>query len=184
MRPFLCVFFVSLTPAIACGGETVTATNNELGGATGMGASSGGGGLGGDSGEGGAAGGSTVGGSGGATTECEPGETQTLGLCEKCGSEVRTCDENGQWAQSTCEAQGDCNPGDVVGCAEPCEEQVCGADCKLSACQLKAGAQCKWNGGTVPNCCGTDAWQFCNKTTCQWFPCEACKTGSTCFSAC
>jgi hypothetical protein len=178
MRPVLTLLFLSVTTAIACGGETVTATNNVLGGAAGAGAVS-------ASGSGGIAGSVTFGGSGGAATECDPGATEVLGVCEKCGSETRTCDENGLWAPSVCDAQGDCNPGDVVGgCPDPCEEQVCGADCKLSACQLEAGAECKWQKGTVPNCCGPDAWQFCSKVTCKYFPCSPCQTGTTCFSAC
>jgi hypothetical protein len=171
---------LAFTSASACGGETVIATNDALGGASSVGGEAGAPPDSDDAGSrhsGGAA--------GNGPAECTPGEVQTLGACEQCGTESRTCDPSGQWEPSVCENQGKCVPGTVVGsCDDPCDEQLCGDDCNPGTCQLKVGAACKWNNGSVPHCCGVDAWQFCNPNTCQYFPCEACKPGSSCFSAC
>lgn len=84
-----------------------------------------------------------------------------------------------------CGTKGECAPGEVItgGCPDPCEAQICGDDCKPGACQLKPGAECKWEEGKVPHCCGIDQWQFCSKTTCQYFSCQPC-SNIWCFSEC
>jgi hypothetical protein len=176
----------------ACGGETYIATNNEnvedsgtSGGEAGEGSggvSSGGSASGGESGEGIA--GAAQGGAAGGGAACTPGEKKTLGTCEKCGTSTQTCDANGVFGPPTCEGAGVCAPGETAGCSDPCAAKTCGSDCKWGGCGLKAGATCLSEGGTNFQCCGSDHWQFCNASTCNWYSCAPCTAGSSCLSAC
>ncbi len=179
----------------ACSDDTLIATNEATGGGGGAAgaagtdagaAGSGGGaaGSGGSAGNTGGAAGSTGGaaGSGG----CTPGEKQTVGTCQKCGSSRRTCKAGGTWGDPVCEDQKECSPGDktTTGCSDPCAEKNCGASCTFGSCEKKSTAKCLYNGGTEWQCCGAKKWQYCSKDTCDWFPCDACSSSSSCYTKC
>lgn len=85
-----------------------------------------------------------------------------------------------------CEGQGDCKPGDKTGtgCDDPCADKTCDQSCHWGGCQKKSGAVCLYEKGTNWQCCGTDKWQFCNDSTCDWYPCQACQAGSSCLNVC
>ncbi len=153
---------LALTALGACGGIKEVASNEDASAAD----------------DGGAAGAS---GHAGSVDPCTPGETQTLGTCERCGTTRQTCLPDGTWSEPICEDQKECNPGDFIAdCAEPCEARICTAECTFGTeCTIKPGAKCLWNTGNTWQCCGVDHWQYCNKDTCDWHPCEACKAGNT-----
>lgn len=192
-----------LVLAAACSDDTFIATNeigdedSGSGGSSGSGASGGqssGGdagmaglaGAAGDPGSGGSAGSSggsggsagSGGGSGGSGggTQCTPGTKENLGACAMCGTSERTCQSDGTWGAPQCTGQGACEPGQTStsGCTDGCDEKTCTSSCTWSACKLKAGAKCLYKAGTSFQCCGAGKWQFCSKTTCDWFPCAAC----------
>ena len=180
-----------------CSDDTFIATNEnpdlEAGaadasdGSSGSGGSSSGGTSSGGSSSGGASGsasGGTAGtaGSGG----CTPGQTRDNGSCEMCGTKQQTCDQNGAWGAEQCVNQGVCKPGDedTSACSDPCGAKKCKNDCTWGACGLKSGAKCLHESGSNFQCCGTDMWQFCSGTACDWFPCASCGGSSSCQNAC
>lgn len=179
---------------VACSDDTYIATNElpEDGGVAGGGGfagnagAAGAAGVAGTAGVAGVAGGTAGAGTGGSTGVCTPGETKDVGSCANCGTKRQKCDANGQWGAETCEGQGACNPGDEdkAACSDPCQAKKCQNDCTWSACGLKTGAKCKYNSGTEFQCCGTDMWQFCSSTACDWFPCSPCGASSGCQNSC
>lgn len=187
----LLALFVVLTAG--CSDDTFIATNDidiDAGSEASAGGSSGAAGAGGESGVAGMAGMAGIAGmagaaGGGGTTACSPGQTQDTGTCAKCGTMQQTCDQSGAWGPDQCVGQGACEPGATTGgCSDPCQEKVCKNDCTWSACQLKGGAKCLYESGTNFQCCGTDKWQFCNATTCDWYSCQSCNGSSGCLNSC
>lgn len=111
----------------------------------------------------------------GAEGACAPGQTDSEG-CGNCGSRTRTCGQDCSWgAFGACNGEGPCAPGQTMpGGCDPCSVQVCQGNCQWGGCQLAAGNVCEWKNGTNFQCCGAGKWQFCSKSTCNWFPCAAC----------
>lgn len=106
---------------------------------------------------------------------CTPGEKDTQ-PCGNCGEQTRTCNDSCQWGGfGGCQGEGVCAPGatEQSDC-DGCSQKVCSNSCTWSACKLKSGSKCEWKNGTSFQCCGGGQWQFCSKTTCDWFPCAAC----------
>ncbi len=104
---------------------------------------------------------------------CTDGKCQGVAVdCSKASSAcgIATC-VGGKCV--TAGTAGVCQPGAIAACAEPCEENVCGKDCQWQGCALKAGAVCAWKSGTNHQCCAPGSWQFCSKTTCNWYACQA-----------
>ena len=114
---------------------------------------------------------------------CDDGDACTLSdACHKgkCQGTALACPSTGCGTASCvagkCVASGTtgvCKPGDVGTCADPCEEQLCGANCQWQACAIKASAKCVYKSGTNHQCCAAGSWQFCSKLTCDWYPCQA-----------
>ncbi len=110
---------------------------------------------------------------------CTTGDACSDGSCHgtplDCSSQGTAC------GAATCVAGkcvvsgsgGACKPGDVAACSDPCQTNTCGADCAWQGCALKAGAKCAYQAGNDHQCCAKGSWQFCSKTTCDWYPCQA-----------
>jgi hypothetical protein len=116
---------------------------------------------------------------------CDDGDACTTGdVCSKgkCAGTAMDCSSQaGACGAASCVGgkcvvsggAGVCKPGDVGTCADPCETRICGTDCQWQACGLKAGASCAYKSGLNHQCCAPGSWQFCSKTTCNWYPCQA-----------
>ncbi|HMR10831.1 MAG TPA: hypothetical protein PKA88_33870, partial [Polyangiaceae bacterium] len=100
------------TDAGADSGVTVADSGWGVGGNSGYGGYAGAGGLAGGAGFAGSAGSGTGGTGALPGGPCTPGEKQSLGPCEKCGTSERVCSSAGQWHAPTCESQGVCNSGE------------------------------------------------------------------------
>lgn len=109
--------------------------------------------------------------------ECEAGASETQD-CGNCGSQQRTCSASCSWGDwSTCSQPANaCAPGAVSGTGcDGCSQKTCGSNCQWSACQLKPGSQCEYEGGSNWQCCGAagaNRCQYCS-SSCQWYPCQA-----------
>jgi hypothetical protein len=112
---------------------------------------------------------------------CKPGEKASAD-CGNCGTKSRTCTNECTWPTwGSCGGEGVCKPGATKGSSgcDDCEVVTCSSSCKWgSACKLKSGAACAYEGGTNYRCCGNDKWQFCS-SACQFYACAACPAGST-----
>ena len=110
---------------------------------------------------------------------CSTGDVCTGGVCK--GKAMDCSGAGTACGAATCSkgkcvpagGGGVCKPGEVAACAEPCDENVCGADCQWQGCAQKASAKCEWKSGNNHQCCAPGSWQFCSKNTCNWFPCQA-----------
>ncbi len=127
---------------------------------------------------------------------CAPGAQRSV-ACGNCGMKTDTCGMDCQWSPGACNGQG-CAPGSTqAGGCDQCSQQTCGNDCKWSACGLKPGNTCEYQGGgNTQQCpCASPSHPGCNPSpacqgpatrsclnTCQWAACTCqcqCNGGST-----
>ena len=144
-------------------------------------AGSGGSGAGGGAGAGGSVG------AGGGSSECTPGQQQTLGSCGLCGSNVQTCSAEGKWGAAACVNQGVCSPGATSdagcgNCGRGTQTRTCSSSCQWGAYGGCTGQPCApgatRNSGSCG--CGGTQRQTCN-SSCNYVN-SSCSGSATCNS--
>ena len=141
----------------------------------------------------------------GASTECKADDVQTMQVdCGPCNTgkavRTRTCSPTTcTWGEygSAGECTGitaQCRPTDTTACTSgtcrngagnntcpSCGQRVCQDNCTWGPCVSRVAGGClddHWR------CCGSGRWQWCDPSSCNFYPCDSCQGDAECLSGC